>query len=90
MSFHGLEDGIVESKKKTREESEKRARKEAEESTRRGRDDRHRHRGGADYITSFYSDQTPALKTRLLKPVTANFLMAYGQKNSAACQQAFM
>jgi hypothetical protein len=69
MSFHGLEDGIVESKKKTREESARRARKEGEELTRRGRDDRHRHGGGADYITRSYPDRTPALKTRLAKTV---------------------
>jgi hypothetical protein len=65
VSWHRLGLIVDVTNKKTRIDSAESGRKEQEEATRRGRDDTHRHRCGADYITSAYLDRGPALNNRL-------------------------
>jgi hypothetical protein len=65
VSWHGLGLIVDRNNKKTRPDSIERGWKEPELTTRRGRDDRHRHRGGVDYVTSAYPDRGPVLNNRL-------------------------
>jgi hypothetical protein len=44
---------------------QRRTRKRVAGKRKRSGDGRHRHRGGANYVTTFYPDRTPALNNRL-------------------------